>query len=453
MSISAILEVTIGLIFAYMGLSLAAMYIQEWVVGRLRWRSSMLETHITNLVIDPLVAQRIYNHPLIQGLHSGPDGNQRPSYIPSEEFATVLFDLIRDAPKEATLIQNTLFQLQTDINRLSRNKKALAQGQIKLALSLTRQALETEGGQKMVDGILAEAKGQIRKLSTDFPILQPMIEARFTEFSNDKKQIDSILANLQLQNGGTTETTSLDQIRTGLAVLSVSQPQLKQAIEALLTGVEEYTTLGTSTYLQARKNLEGWFDDGMERLSGWYKRRSQTLAFIIGFSMAIFLNVDTLQLANQLWRDPLVRESLANQAATFVEQNPNGVPALDAQQLAQLQVQVSQFNIPIGWVSSALPVDSTGGVMIGDGSQKHCTLMPQSSVDLFGLRVRNECYPIVNAPKFNDPTGWLLKLLGLVISGLAAAQGAPFWFDLLKKVVNIRTSGTKPEETTQKSTK
>jgi hypothetical protein len=329
MSIIAILEVAIGILFAWLGLSLAGMYIQEWIVGKLGWRSSMLETYIGNLLTDPAIAKQFYNHPIIQGLHSGTDGSHKPSYIPSGQFSTVLFDIIRDAPKEASLIQKTLYDLQNDIDRLSKDKRALAQQQLDLTLSLTRKALETEAGQAMVDSILDEAKGQIRKLSADYPDLQPVIEAKFKEFASQKKQIDMILASLQIQNGAEPASSTLDQIRLGLAVLSVSQPQLKQAVEALLTGVEEYVAEGQSTFLEARRNLEGWFDNSMDRLSGWYKRRSQTLAFIIGVSVAIVLNVDSLQLASQLWRDPVVRESLANQASAFLEQNPNGFPSAE----------------------------------------------------------------------------------------------------------------------------
>ncbi len=69
---------------------------------------------------------------------------------------------------------------------------------------------------------------------------------------------------------------------------------------------------------------------------------------------------------------------------------------------------------------------------------------------MFGLRVGRECYPLINTPNFNDLTGWLLKLVGLLISGVAAAQGAPFWFDILKNIVNIRTSGAKPAEKSAK---
>lgn len=58
MSILAILEVAIGLIFAWLVISLAVMYIQEWVVGKLGWRSNMLETYIGNLMVDPSIAKQ-----------------------------------------------------------------------------------------------------------------------------------------------------------------------------------------------------------------------------------------------------------------------------------------------------------------------------------------------------------------------------------------------------------
>ena len=39
----------------------------------------------------------------------------------------------------------------------------------------------------------------------------------------------------------------------------------------------------------------------------------------------------------------------------------------------------------------------------------------------------------------------LIKLLGWTVTALAISLGAPFWFDLLRKLVNIRSSGNKPE--------
>lgn len=38
------------------------------------------------------------------------------------------------------------------------------------------------------------------------------------------------------------------------------------------------------------------------------------------------------------------------------------------------------------------------------------------------------------------------KVMGILLSAFAAAQGSPFWFYILKKIVNIRGSGKNPDE-------
>ena len=42
--------------------------------------------------------------------------------------------------------------------------------------------------------------------------------------------------------------------------------------------------------------------------------------------------------------------------------------------------------------------------------------------------------------------GVINKLRGLLVTVCAVSLGAPFWFDLLSKFVNIRRAGIKPEE-------
>ena len=41
---------------------------------------------------------------------------------------------------------------------------------------------------------------------------------------------------------------------------------------------------------------------------------------------------------------------------------------------------------------------------------------------------------------------WAEKIVGLLFTGIAVSLGAPFWFDMLNKVMNIRASGKAPEE-------
>jgi hypothetical protein len=50
-------------------------------------------------------------------------------------------------------------------------------------------------------------------------------------------------------------------------------------------------------------------------------------------------------------------------------------------------------------------------------------------------------------PVPRDVVGWLGKLIGWVLSAVAISLGAPFWFDLLKKIApGTRMSGPSADE-------
>jgi hypothetical protein len=42
------------------------------------------------------------------------------------------------------------------------------------------------------------------------------------------------------------------------------------------------------------------------------------------------------------------------------------------------------------------------------------------------------------------PFAFLRMLSGWFLSGIAIAMGAPFWFDLLGRLMNVRNTGSKP---------
>jgi len=50
------------------------------------------------------------------------------------------------------------------------------------------------------------------------------------------------------------------------------------------------------------------------------------------------------------------------------------------------------------------------------------------------------------------PSEWLLKLFGILISAVAVAMGAPFWFDLLNNFGNLRLTGNPPPDSRQSVT-
>jgi hypothetical protein len=142
--------------------------------------------------------------------------------------------------------------------------------------------------------------------------------------------------------------------------------------------------------VEFRAAIERWFDRNMERVSGWYKRRVQVLVFVLGLVLAVALNASALTTADRLWKESGLRKGLVAQAGNQSE-SVSGTEALD---------RLEQLQLPIGWEED------------------------------------------------NRPHGlgeWTEAILGWILTALALTLGAPFWFDVLGRVSNVRSAGAKPE--------
>jgi len=444
MELSTVLSMAIGLIFVWLVLSLAVMNIEEWIVSKLNWRSKMLESTIRNLLADPGLTDQFYNHPLIRSLFSGYDGANKPSYIPTGQFTLTLFDIVVNAGTEASLLQQQLYKLRLDLAMLNGSQRKAAQRRLNLILALTRRALVSDTGTAAVNATLDTVRSEINRLAVDYPKLQASVEGALLNVKVQKEQIESIFNSLG-QSEVTRESTS-DKVRLGIAAMAVTHPRLKQILHALINGADNYVWQGESVLKEARENVEKWFDNSMDRLSGWYKRRAQLLAFTIGFMIAVFANVDSVLIANQLWRQPALRDKLESQADLLVLQNQYETEQENLDKAVLSSAEMGALNLPIGWIGKPQTINSKGLVKVSDDKSVTCAIIPKNGDDIYGFSITGRCYPIANAPYIYDLSGWLQKFLGLLITGLAAAQGAPFWFDILKRVVNVRSSGINPSE-------
>jgi hypothetical protein len=157
-----------------------------------------------------------------------------------------------------------------------------------------------------------------------------------------------------------------------------------------------------------RESVESWYDLTMDRVSGWYKRRTQVALIVIATIATLLANADSFQIGKALWNDDAVRASVVAQAQRSVEQG-QGQPDVgtgvseSAETLSEQVAHVSALELPLGW--STDPDDPRW---------------------------------------FDDWQGAVGKALGLLATILALTLGAPFWFDLLGRVSRIRTTG-KPE--------
>ena len=215
--------------------------------------------------------------------------------------------------------------------------------------------------------------------------------------------------------------------------------RLLKLVTSLFSGLDRYLAEGESRLSAARRTVENWFDDAMDRTSGWYKRSAQLWLGLVGFALACTLNVDTITVATALWRDPTLRQNALEQARKYQLSSTNEDGTFSsveeaAQAIRDLNAQLSQeLHLPIGWQTeiSKLP------------DNQFCALLPIRQGDVWGIPSNTGCIQI-REPASTQSAGPLAKLLGLLLTGIAVSQGAPFWFDLLSKLTNPRGSGPVP---------
>lgn len=212
---------------------------------------------------------------------------------------------------------------------------------------------------------------------------------------------------------------------------------LKAVKEAVRAAKDRDTTLGHSllplveganTFEDAIKAVARWYEQGMDRVSGWYKAYAQKQLFVIGLVIAATLNIDTLDIVQALARSPALRAEMAA-AAEQVESYQAEVDRVRARpSAADASAKIEENFQQIEAIHARMDKLAAAGLPIG-----YTCLGPDSE---------RSC-------DFPPATSWPLKIIGFFLTALAAALGAPFWFDLLNRVINLRGSGIKPPESKQ----
>jgi hypothetical protein len=193
---------------------------------------------------------------------------------------------------------------------------------------------------------------------------------------------------------GASPAISSESIR-----LNISNIENKSVQRVLLTAVD--AAQGDINKLQT--HLEDWYNSGMDRVSGWYKRSTSWMIFWIALVVVIAGNVNTLAIANYLATNDSARLQVVEDAGKAV-----GDTNFTAATTRQAATKLSSVGWPVGWGKERTVIKAEKG---DTGAWKR-----------FG-------FPVL---------GWLL-------TAIAATMGAPFWFDLLNKLMVIRST-VKPHE-------
>jgi len=203
--------------------------------------------------------------------------------------------------------------------------------------------------------------------------------------------------------------TTMDDIRKNVAGLPASP--LTQSLQALVKNVGDDVS-------QFRTSLERWYDDHMDRVSGWYKRHVAKITLAVGAVLVVLLNINALTIGRTLYTDNAVSSAVATAAANGAR--CSGQTPQDC--LAQLEGQLSAA--------------TTAGLPIGWGTVRDCTELGAQCnwLDQRGIFSRH------------GASVWqlILVLIGFLIMVIALVPGAQFWFGLLSKLGTLRDTGPKP---------
>jgi len=199
--------------------------------------------------------------------------------------------------------------------------------------------------------------------------------------------------------------------------------KLPQSLRSSLAALAQRTQIKASTteeqLNQFKQEIEVWFDRSMDRASGVYKRNAKGISFLIGLFLAFVTNTDTLYIVNRLSKDTPLRNAIIQNSGELASDSV--CTNSDSQKLSkldcireQLDKTLDPLTLPIGWNSD---FSSTQQQKVGE--EKTTFSLPKS-------------------------------LLGWLISAFAISMGAPFWFEILGKIINVRNTGRKPASTTDK---
>jgi hypothetical protein len=412
------LDTIISLVLVYALLSILVSVLLEAWNKRTKERGVFLQKVILRLLDDPLnknYGYLIYQHPIINKMRK--DENSFPHYIPAEGFANALIDTLAEGGvtmKTQALLGGN--DVTGKLASLSPEERALVEfvtvmgDQMPLAMRL-------EGGVKRMK------ESELKRLLMNF-------------LDRNRKEAPSA-------GGASTQTLPIDLDRL-------------------------------------KKELGRWFDDNMERASGEFKNDQRRKLVLLGFLVAIVLNVDSLHLAKVFLLDKDLRASMVAEAErvadnyeqmtrqatdslttalmveivrdTAVLSNGQRTTsklqervvdlALDDsvynKQAEEVLLMVRSWQLPIGWNPGEAPWSWVDG--------RKLKVIPKEFKP--SQRAVLEHFKRRNTFNWTNLFKWLI---GISITGYTLSLGAPFWFETLVKLVNLRRSGGKPKTTDERN--
>ena len=426
---SAIIEVIVGMIFVFSLLSILVTQVNTLITNILNTRAKHLKHGLSQMITDPIMLAKFMSHPLI-GIVP-PETRAMPEQAISAQTAETVS---AKEPTKVNWIPATLFsQALLDIVSAETANNLYKPLYDAVTRSLT-------GADE------ARAREMVRRLQGSSITLDELRVYFETLPAPARQTLTMTLDRTQrAQTALTADDANSKLIPLLEGIRHIQDPVFQKALDTLLATARSVE--------EAAAKLEFWFNTRMEQLSEAYKRNIQYLSLLIGLLLALLINADSLHIARTLWEDPAVRTAISaaaqasvqsGQAANILQETQNqqdsiqGIPdpsadpstgqqptptnADLADEVRRTINQLLQLRLPIGWELTAVEDCFTpqADTDLCSNPRNFWSFIPSNNPDWFGLLLR--------------------KIAGYIITIVAVAQGAPFWFDLLNRVARGNTS-------------
>jgi len=460
---SSVLDVAIGLIFVYLILGLMCTTVNEWLAQLFKTRAATLKEGIRRLLHAPpdgtylirpvdinvvALAKRFNNSsdkltlavgPFDAALQSSLDQFQkalteRPDTQSPGDLATAMADKLSAALSRPALNQSIDDSKVTPETRAEIAKQPKGNDLLRVNRALLSEAYPDE----------------ITSLSDSFynhPLIKslarPGKHPSYVPSKTFALTLLDIFAKGQAVAG--TGEQGLAQIKASIANLPDSD--VKKSLQALLIN-------GSDSVEKVEAKLEGWFNDSMDRVSGWYKNRVQVWTVVIASLVTILVNADTIQIAQKLMINPALRDKIVADAKTANASTAGQTaPTLTEQQkddLSSFTGWTQEFRIFHHLDACADPSLRGASLAEADCRAESDQQIKANPNPKFVAAWNSDSFPGMSLfSGIAFPWLWTVvptHLAGWILTAIAASLGAPFWFDTLNKFMNVRAAGTSPTE-------
>jgi hypothetical protein len=496
---SEILDIIIGLIFVYFLLSLVCSAINEYIASITNKRGKVLVQGLEELLRGSGIADRFYAHPLVSTVLGEKrvmdDYMAREVYIKKQWFPGFrwiyrLISWVRTRDRDlrhyhlASYLPARIFALAlldaAGYNLPANRRRTDPHGDVSdPAGGAGTEPVRTEAGGGPITGTPSPTTPTAtvappptvpdagRTTSTpaqaEASRWAPMDRAGEGLSDEFRRILDTLQRDSAID---VTEFASLE-VAGRLAAGSLPDPMKRR--------VSEWFTEGGQEIQKLHDSVEVWFNNKMDRVSGLYKRHTQTMLFVIGLVLSIAVNADTLDLWRRLSTDKALRDGLATNAANTFQLIAkaqadsaaatgaggvlaNGMRIVPPDSASQAHARVlydttlavlNRTQLRLGW--STAEARALGVLAHRTPAERVETVKPAAGTRPTKpvTRLKPEWRVELRPWKWYRTTFWP-KLIGLLVTAFALSLGAPFWFDMLNKVVNIRNAGRAPDERAKK---